>query len=31
MIKRSHGAVAVVIILAVTGCAKRTSPTPSPP
>jgi len=31
MIKRSHGAVAAVIILAVTGCAKRTSPTPSPP
>ena len=29
MIKRSHGAVAVVIILAVTGCAKRTPPGPS--
>jgi rare lipoprotein A len=31
MIKRSHGAVAAVIILAVTGCAKRTPPGPSPP
>jgi rare lipoprotein A len=31
MIKRSYGAVAVVIVLAVTGCAKRTPPVTSPP
>ena len=31
MIKRSYGAVAIVLILAATGCAKRTPPVTSPP
>ena len=31
MIKRNHGAVAAVIILALTGCAKRTPPAPQAP